>query len=111
MTSYLISAIVAAAMILLCAAISNLIQFEGGSNPKDPRKRKIWFWILAIINPIVFFLLAAYVLAPNPSDDQMVYDDYMKVLPVAVCIGFVLYILLGFTLSRVFRNGKLGNWF
>ena len=40
MTSYIISAIVAAAMILLAALISTAIQYKGGSNPKDPRQRK-----------------------------------------------------------------------
>ena len=111
MTSYIIAAIFAGAMILIAAIISNLIQFEGGSNPKDPSKRKMWFWVIAILNPILFYVLGAFVLAPKAADDQMVFDDYMKVLPVAVAVSFVLYIVLGFILSKVFKNGKLGNWF
>ena len=111
MTSYIISLIVAAAMILIAALISNAIKFEGGSNPKDPGKRKMWFWIFAIINPIVYFLLGSFVLAPNPDENQMDYDDYMAIVPIATAIGFVVYILIGFVLSKMFKNGKLGHWF
>jgi hypothetical protein len=111
MTSYIISLIVAAAMILIAALISNAIKFEGGSNPTDPKKRKIWFWIMAIINPIIFFLLGAFILAPNADDDQMVYDDYIAALPIATAVGFVVYIIIGFVLSKMFKNGKLGHWF
>jgi sulfoxide reductase heme-binding subunit YedZ len=111
MNSYITSIIAAGLFILIAALISNMIQFEGGSNPKDPGKRKIWFWIMAILNPILFYVLSAFVLAPNPDNDQMVYDDYMSSLPIAAIVGFVVYIVLGFVLSKVFKNGKLGNWF
>jgi len=111
MTSYIIAAIVAGAMILIAALISSAIQYKGGTNPKDPRQRKTWFWVIAILNPIIFFLLGRFVLAPSANDDQMVYDEYMKVLPIATAVGFVLYIIIGFILSKVFKNGKLGHWF
>jgi hypothetical protein len=111
MNSYIISIIAAGLFILISALISNMIQFEGGSNPKDPGKRKMWFWIMAILNPVLFYVLSAFVLAPNPENDQMVYDDFMASLPIAAGIGFVVYVILGFVLSKVFKNGKLGNWF
>ncbi len=111
MTSYIIAAIVAGAMILIAALISSAIQYKGGSNPKDPGQRRTWFWIIAIINPILFFILGRFVLAPNPDDDQMVFDEYMKVLPIATSVGFALYIIIGFILSKIFKNGKLGHWF
>lgn len=111
MTSYIIAAIVAGAMILAAALISSAIQYKGGSNPNDPGKRKAWFWIIAILNPILFFCLGRFVLAPNPENDQMVFDDYMKVLPMATGAGFFIYIIIGFVLSKIFKNGKLGHWF
>ena len=111
MTSYIISLIVAAAMILLAALISNAIKFEGGANPKDPGKRKMWFWVMAIINPLVYFVIASFVLAPIADEDQMVYDDYMAIVPIATAVGFVVYIIIGFVLSKMFKNGKLGHWF
>jgi len=111
MTSYIIAAIVSGTMILIAALISSAIQYKGGNNPRDPQQRKAWFWIIAILTPILFFLLGRFVLAPNPENDQMVYDDYMKVLPIATGVGFILYIVIGFVLSKLFKNGKLGHWF
>jgi len=111
MNSYITSIISAGLFILIAAIISNAIKFEGGSNPKDPAKRKMWFWIMAILNPVLFYVLSAFALAPNPENDQMVYDDYMSSLPIAAGIGVVVYVILGFVLSKVFKNRKLGNWF
>ena len=111
MTSYIISLIVAAAMILLAALISNAIKFEGGANPKDPGKRKMWFWVMAIINPLVYFVIASFVLAPKADVDQIDYDDYMAIVPIATAVGSVVYIIIGFVLSKMFKHGKLGNWF
>jgi sulfoxide reductase heme-binding subunit YedZ len=111
MTSIITSIGSAAIFIFIAAIISNSIKFEGGANPQDPKKRKIWFWIISIVNPIVFLLLALFVFAPNSDDDQMIYDNYMSSLPIAAGIGFIVYIILGFVLSKVFKNGKIGNWF
>jgi hypothetical protein len=111
MNSYITSVIAAGLFILIAALISNAIKFEGGANPKDPGKRKMWFWIMAILNPVLFYVLSVFVLAPNPDNDQMFYDDYMASLPIAAGVGFVVYVVLGFVLSKVFKNGKLGNWF
>jgi hypothetical protein len=111
MNSYIISVIFAGLFILVAALISNSIKFEGGANPQDPKKRKIWFWIMAIINPAVFFILSAFVLAPVADDDQMVYDEYMAALPIAAAVGFVVYVVLGFVLSKMIKNGKINNWF
>ena len=41
----------------------------------------------------------------------MVYDDYMAIVPIATAVGFVVYIIIGFVLSKMFKNGKLGHWF
>ena len=111
MTTYMISIIVAGVMILIAAIIALAIQFEGGANPKDKSKRKIWFWVMAIINPIVYFLLGSLVLAPKADVDQIDYDDYMAIVPIATAVGFVVYIIIGFVLSKMFKNGKLGHWF
>lgn len=111
MNSYIIAVIAAGLFILIAALVSNAIKFEGGANPQDPKKRKIWFWIFAILTPVVFFLLCAFVLAPKADDDQMVYDDYMKALPIAAGVSFVVYVVLGLVLSKMFKTGKLGNWF
>jgi preprotein translocase subunit SecY len=108
MSTYILSVIFAAAVLLIVALISNSIKYEGGANPKDPIKRKMWFWIFAIVNSFIFYAVAAFALAPSKKSDLQAWNDS---LPIATIVGFVVYIVLGFVLSKVFKNGKLGNWF
>jgi sulfoxide reductase heme-binding subunit YedZ len=111
MITYFISAIFAAVMILIAGLVSSAIKFEGGAHPKDPGKRKMWFWVFAILNPVLCYVVARFFLAPDPSISQPEYDEFVGALPIATVVGFVLYIVLGFVLSKVFKNGKIGNWF
>jgi len=111
MTNYIISSGFALVFLLIAALISSMIKYEGGANPSDPKKRKVWFWVFAILNPAAYFSLSAFVLAPDKIEYPMEYDEYMAVVPIAAAVGFVAYILLGFIISKIFKNGKLGNWF
>ena len=108
MTTYFLSIIFAAVVLLLAALISNAIKFEGGANPKDSGKRKMWFWIFAVLNPIIFYSIAAFVMVPSNKKAQEAWNDS---LPIAVAIGFVVYIILGFVMAKMFKHGKIGNWF
>ena len=108
-SAYIISIVTALIFLLLAAIIANAIKFEGGSNPKDPQSRKTLFWILAILNPATGFLLGYFVFKPDAN--VMVVNNYVNALSIGTVIGFVLYLLLGFILSKVFANGKIGHWF
>lgn len=108
-SAYIISIVTALIFLLLAAIIANAIKFEGGSNPKDPQSRKTWFWILAILNPAIAYMLGYFVFKPDAN--MMVVNNYVNALSIGTAIGFVLYILLGFILSKVFANGKIGHWF
>lgn len=108
-SAYIISLITALIFLLLSAIIANAIKFEGGSNPKDPQVRKTWFWIFAILNPAVCFLLGYFVFIPDAN--RMVVNNYVSALSIGTAVGFVLYILLGLLLSKIFANGKIGHWF
>ncbi len=108
-SAYIISIITALIFLLLSAIIANAIKFEGGGNPKDPKARKTWFWILAILNPAVCFLLGYFVFIPEGN--VMVLNNYKTALSIGTAIGFFLYIILGFIMSKIFANGKIGHWF
>jgi len=108
MSTYILPVIFAAGVLLLAALISNDIKFEGGSNPKDPGKRKMCFWIFAILNPVIFYVVAAFAMAPS---NRRALEQWKDSLPILVGVGFVVYIVLGFVLSKIFKNGKVGNWF
>jgi len=107
MNSYIVPLIAAGLMLLIAAVISNAIAFEGGVNPKDPRK--LVFWLVALLNPIVAYA-ASLMLAPD-SSQVIAHNDYMSGLPIGTGVGFLVYIIVGFGISKAFRTGKLGNWF
>jgi len=111
MPVYIFSLIFSALMIMIAALIANVIQYETGSHPKDPIRRKVWFWCLAVLTPVFYYLLGSLVFAPDILEDIMIYDEYMKTLPIATAVGFFVYIIIGFILSKIFRRGKIGNWF
>jgi hypothetical protein len=102
---------VAFAILLLAAIISILIQFEGGINPKDDNKRRIVFWVFAILNPIVYWLLAYFYLAPDPEESRRAYNRFIEVIPRDMLIGVISYIIVGIIISKLAVTGKLGHWF
>ena len=108
-SAYVIAVIISLVVLLLAAVIANGIKFEGGSRPRDPQKRKIWFWVLAFFNPVAIFLLGYFVFKPDAN--IMIVNHYISALSIGTIAGFFLYLLLGFVLSKTFKNGKIGHWF
>lgn len=109
-TAYVMGIAISLIFLIIAALISNSIKFEGGSNPKDPRKRKMWFWTLAGFMPALNFLLGFLLIRPGIKN-PMFQQQYNSALGISTILAVVIYILLGFILSKVFKNGKLGNWF
>ena len=110
LSAYVIAVVIALVFLLIAAVISNSIKFEGGSHPKDPGKRKMWFWIFAILTPLVVFLYGFLAVRPDINVPSL-REKYTTALGIGTGVAFVLYILLGFILSKMFKHGKLGNWF
>jgi sulfoxide reductase heme-binding subunit YedZ len=107
---YIIAAAFACVFLLIAALVSNAIKFEGGANPKDPGKRKMWFWIMGIIaalSNLLFGLFTYY----YPANSTYAKSQLITAIGIGTGLCFVLYLVLGFTLSKVFKNGKIGNWF
>jgi len=107
--AYIIAGIISLSMLLLAAIIANAIKFEGGSRPKDPKKRKIWFWVLAFVTPAMIFLPGYFVFKPDAN--IMIVNNYITALGIGTIAGFFLYLILGVVLSKIFKNGKIGHWF
>jgi amino acid transporter len=121
---FVTAAVCAVGFLLLAILISSLIKYEPGSNPKDPRKRRLWFWILGVLAVILVFVLLFFVI-PVPVDaidwtnftpgEQKKYADamahYMMMAGIATGTCFVVYVVLGLILSKVFKNKKIGDWF
>ena len=110
LTAYVIAIVVSLALLLIAALIASIIKFEPGANPKDKKKRRIWFWLLAILNPIITFCVGFFAIAPGIKVPTL-HSKFMLALGIGTAIGFVLYVVLGFVMSKIFKNGKIGHWF
>ena len=108
-TAYVLSGITTLVFLLIAALVANAINFEQGSRPKDPGRRKTWFWILAVLNPAAIFLLGYFIFKPEAN--IMLIKRYVNALSLGTAIAFTAYLALGFLLSKVFKNGKIGHWF
>lgn len=108
--NYIMAVVFAVVFLLIAALVSNAIKFEGGSNPKDPGKRKMWFWLLGILAPVALLVYNFIMIIPNlqrgPAEAKFGAHPYFG---LGVC--FVVYIIIGLILSKVFKHGKLGHWF
>lgn len=108
MRLYLDSALAALAAIAVAAIIAYLLKFEGGSKPRDPGRRRTWFWVILAI--LVFVLFQYDTFYVNPLLALNLHARFYTVEVVSIVVAAVVYLLLGFLLSRLFPTGKLGNW-
>ncbi len=109
-STYVFSMIFMGVAILLAALISNSIKFQGGANPKDSGKRRMWFWIFAILGPLSFFLYNVFMVIPTIKKGPAV-GKFGATHIIGTAIILVSYIIVGFILSKMMKRGKIGNWF
>jgi sulfoxide reductase heme-binding subunit YedZ len=107
---YVFSVVFAGVFLLIAALISNAIKYEGGANPKDPAKRKMWFWIIGLLATLTNFLFGFFN-SYYPENNNYIKSQLITAIGISTAVCFILYVILGFVLSKVFKNGKLGNWF
>jgi hypothetical protein len=109
-STYIFGLIFAGVFLLLAAVVSNAIKFQGGPNPRDSFKRRMWFWIFAILGPVSFFIYNFLMVIPTIKKGPAA-DKFSMHPPVSTAVLLVVYILVGFILSKVMKKGKIGNWF
>lgn len=107
--TYISGAIVGGIFLLLAAIIARAIKFEGGAHPKDPGKRRLWFWVLMVASFASFFLYNLFLVAPTVALNLQ--GLFMTTNLIGSAIAPVTYLVGGFALSKIFSTGKLANWF
>lgn len=106
--TYILGAVVGIVFLLIAVLIANAIKFEGGSNPRDPAKRKLWFWILLFLSFVGFFLFNMFIVAKTVAPNLQA--KFMTTNIIGSVIALSIYFILGFILSKIFKNGKVGNF-
>ena len=109
-SAYIIGVVVFIVMLLIAAAVANAIAYQPGTNPTDPHKRKTWFWIFGVLTPVFTFFLAFFIVYTSIKIHS-VQGKYMTAMCISTVLSFVLYVISGFALSKIFKHGKLSSWF
>lgn len=109
-SAYMIGAITFVVCLLLAIISANSIRYEAGVNPQDKRKRRIFFWILALLCPIIIVIIS-YFAVYNGIRIPSRQEAYLAAMGISSGIFFIAYIICGFILCKAFPHGKLASWF
>ncbi len=107
--TYLFAVITAILFVGISWIVSKLIKWEGGRDPKDAGKRRAAFFIIWFVAIAAFFLYNKFVVADKVAPNlqsQFSLTNYISTLIVAV-----VYLVVGFVLSKVLKNSKYGTIF
>lgn len=115
-TAYLWTAVVAVVLFFVAVIATSMIL----SKPNNPgtTARRIWFWIMAVLTPILGFVVNYLYLDHVANGNDGTYtitataqQEYMMNTGIAAGVFFVAFIALGFVLSKIFKSSKIGTWF
>ncbi len=101
-------AIVTLIVFFLIAILSaNMVPYK----PNNPgtSTRRVYFWVICVLSVVVGFFvnfgIASGIEVPTIKSDYMLHSS------IAAGISFVVFIILGFAISKMFPNKKVGTWF
>lgn len=105
--AYFWAFIVLAVAFLLAVLFSNLVLYKPNDN--GATKRRIIFWVMAILTCSVSFLVNYFIAGGILIG---VYrSDFIMHAGIASGAAFLLFIIFGFMISKIFPNTKCGTWF
>jgi sulfoxide reductase heme-binding subunit YedZ len=107
--TYILGAVAGGIFLLAAAIIAHLIRFEGGSNPKDPGKRRQWFWAFMFLSFSTCFLYNMYIVSHTIAPNLQSKFITANITGSLICLA--TYLIAGFILSKTFSKGKFGSWF
>ena len=99
--------IVLVVFFLLAMLISFSITIKPDQSDRTPRK--VWFWVLCVLTPVVAFILN--LILSSGEAMQSAKDSYLVQSAIASAVVLVLYILVGFAISKSNPRSKIGSWF
>ena len=104
---YVVGLVITIILFFTSVVISQGIKFK--PDLSDVKKRKVCFWTFAVL---IFLLtlgvgFGLYLGVKGDSAQR----TFLIHLLVASFLSPGLYILAGWIVAKIYRNGKLGNWF
>lgn len=106
-TAYMWTAVILIVFFLIAVVSANMISYKPGGS--DNSSRKVWFWVLAILTPVVAFI--ANFIVSQGIEVQSAASEYTLHAAIAAIVALVVFIVVGLALSKTCRNTKLSSWF
>lgn len=106
-SAYMWAIVIMIVFFILAVVIANLIVYK----PKNPgtTARRLWFWSLCVATGVVAFV--ANFIKGNSISVPSLQSSYHMHSAIAAASAVILYILVGFVVSKLFANSKVGTWF
>lgn len=105
---YILALVAAVLALVLAIVLSNRVSYQ--PNLSDVGMRKGIFWFSSIIAPVVSVLLAfLFVYMDLKTGSKK--STFMLHMFIGLCVSWVVYVVLGFIVSKANKQGKLGSWF
>lgn len=108
--TYIFALVLALLFVGISILVANMIAYQGGKNPRDAKKRKIWFFVLAAINTIAFFLWNLLYVS-NLVKGAPAQDKFLMHNAISTGVTLLVFILVGFLISKLMKKGKYGTIF
>ena len=106
-SAYMSGVITSLVLILASGMIAKSISFK--PDLSDVSKRQLWFWVLAILCPIITFGITFAIYSGIKGKSAQ--NSYMVAMCISAVVSFILYVVIGVIAPKANKNGKLGNWF
>jgi hypothetical protein len=107
--TFIMCALVGVGGMLLAALFSQLVKYEGGSRPSDPKQRRIILYSLMLASAAGVFAYNAVMVSPTVAKNLI--PRFNTVSYIGFAITLVVYFATAFAMSKIFSTGKLASWF
>ena len=108
--TYIMAAIFGVIILGLAILFSNLIKIDPRPNASDAKKRRVVFWVLSVLTPVLFYLYNFFVVMKTIKKGPA-QNMFQSPAAISSVVALITIIALGFILSKSFKGKKIGNWF
>ncbi len=110
--TYILAIVAALVFVGIAILISSMIAYQGGKNPTDAKKRRVWFWVTGIIAAAAFFCYNYFYVSGQIKPTQpLLQDKFFTHTAITTGVTLATFVLIGFVMSKLMKKGKFGTVF
>ena len=109
--TYILAVVAAIVFVGIAILIGSMIAYQGGKNPTDAKKRRVWFWLTGIVATAAFFCYNYFYVSGTIVPTQMLQDKFFTHTAIATGVALVVYVIAGFVMSKLLKRQKFGTVF